>query len=197
MRRFVTIHPVGHEPADSLVLAGVIKAVWAVHEVPLVLDPQVDGSIVVGEQLATEPEVEDDGQADDPEPEPEVEPVRPAAKSKPIPAKPAAQRTKLSDDDIVAAVRQNAPIGTSDLAKLMGAGSVGGFTRQLRRMAGQGLIEQRGATWVIPGAASAAASNGTTAAAAPAKPGSGVVTGPVERRPFDPEAARFRAAGEL
>lgn len=208
MSRYVTFHPWGHEPADSLVLAGVLRAVWAVHEVPLLLELQGDGSIVIGDGQpvpTAEPEEGDGGCDIAAKPIPaDVTPAEKPAATAPKPARPATKTPaktsgpKLADQVIAEAVRQHAPIATADLAKLLDVRSVGGFTRQLRRIAGLGLIEQHGATWRIPAAAPASAptTNGTTAPAAPPKPG-GVVLGPIERRPFDPEAARLRAAGEL
>lgn len=68
MSRYVTFHPWGHEPADSLVLAGVLRAVWAVHEVPLLLELQADGSIVIGDGQpvpVAEPEEDQDDEHDE------------------------------------------------------------------------------------------------------------------------------------
>lgn len=213
MRRYVTIHPVGHEPADSLVLAGVIRAVWAVHEVPLVLDREADGSITVADlpaptlQVVQEPDLEDEPEGDqdeDDEPEPEVE--RPAPK-------PAAARTprrggarqKVTDDELLAAVRQHGPIGISALCELTGLKSTGTMHVRLTKLAKSGEIENVDRAWRAtqpkPTAddrpQAQAATNGTTPAAAPAKSGGVVATGPIERRPFDPEAARRAAAGGL
>jgi len=132
VRRYVTIHPVGHEPADSLVLAGVIRAVWAVHEVPLALHPEADGSITVADlpaptlQVVQGVQVEPDEDQDEPAP--------PAPKPSPASTAPGTPRR---------------------------------------------------------------ATAGTKPATAPATPGAGVDPGPMSRRPFNPDAARLRAAGEV
>lgn len=217
MRRYVTIHPVGHEPADSLVLAGVIRAVWAVHEVPVVLDREADGSITVADlpvptlQVVQEPDLDEDS---DDEPEVEPEPERPAPKPAPASTpRRGGARQKVTDDELLAAVRQHGPIGISALCELTGLKSTGTMHVRLTKLAKSGQIENVGRAWRATQAKPSAeprpraatngttptavpATNGTAPAAVPAKPGGVVATGPIERRPFDPEAARLRAAGE-
>lgn len=204
MRRYVTIHPVGHEPADGLVLAGVLRAVWAVHEVPLVLDREADGSITVADlpaptlQVVQEPDLDDDQD----EPEPPAPKPAPASTAPSTPRR-AGARQKVTDDELLAAVRQHGPIGISALCELTGLKSTGTMHVRLTKLAKSGQIENVGRAWRATQPKPAAEdrpqaqAQAQAQATAPAKPGAGIDPGPIERRPFNPDAARHRAAGEV
>ncbi len=197
--RYVTLHPVGHEPADSLVLAGVLHAVWAVHEVPLLLDRQADGTIVVADSAPrvvivetpappTPPTVEDEPEPEAPAPAPAlaaVPPTPPARTGRKGPA------PKVTDEQLVTAVRDNGPIGVSALCSLVGL-SAGTMHVRLTRLAAAGRVENAGRAWRIPQTRPAPAAPAPRATA-----GNGIDPGPMTRRPFNPDAARLRAAGEV
>jgi hypothetical protein len=104
----------------------------------------------------------------------------------------------VTDEQLVAAVRENGPIGVSALCSLVGL-SAGTMHARLTRLAAGGRVENAGRAWRIPQTRVIPhpGTPGPGPQLPPRKPAAGIDPGPMTRRPFNPDAARLRAAGEV
>lgn len=156
------------------------------HDADVHVAVLADGSVLVGSSTKAE-QVDPPAQPATPELATPKPPSRPAAKAK------AGRQPRHTDDQVVEEIRAAEPVTATQLAAILGVTSKGSLNTRLRRLAADGHIEKVGRTWRTPRTATKA----PTLEAVPTPAGSGVEVGPMERRSFDPDAARLRAAGGL